>query len=464
MRALESNLFRTPLTLVLVLLVFPSDVDTRPDLDPDPDTAWHPEPWAHWKDSVAIAVMTSDAAVPKLLPALQATWLPLFPSHIVYTDSITDPEQQLVPCCVGEGDAGAKLGENIQTAQRKLEHTFKDFFTRFPGKDFYVYSDDDVYWSVEGLSTQLSLIKRTVFNTLPKPQQMATDRAVEDLMRAADARGVGNRTAVYSDIDIGVTALVSGGGQYPNIHGAFNRHIINGCFVVLTRAAMEMLTVDKYVDIARGRLNKMFEPGTHEADRHGDKGGGYSNDHLLMMVWKVINEGKADKEKRRTGLGKRVEELHRPTAYHYNRARATGAEIVQHLQGKPCAAMAYFWTVAAVHHLDADGILELHAARAEAHTHHHAISRQPIVLEKYPGLPILTQIGHISSERGVNGGKDPATCTCNAPPPLKQFTTKTDPRYWLANAMRVGPVRGTIPQCVGGSDVQEVWQQDVDGE
>lgn len=158
--------------------------------------------WSDWRSQVAVAVMANDATLDLYLAAIEGcgyfhsqnlphssepshsllcsitkrrpvvaklsnisprdycrlficrTWLSQFDAYIIYSDSIDRPSKHVVPCCGNQ----TRLGGSIATAQLKMEHTFQDFASRFPDRDFYIYSDDDVYWSTDALANRLSAL------------------------------------------------------------------------------------------------------------------------------------------------------------------------------------------------------------------------------------------------------------------------------------------------------------------
>jgi hypothetical protein len=59
--------------------------------------------------------------------------------------------KRVVPCCDGRD-----LTQSIEDAQQKREHTWAKMLALFPRSDWYVSTEDDVWWNVTGLQTLLA--------------------------------------------------------------------------------------------------------------------------------------------------------------------------------------------------------------------------------------------------------------------------------------------------------------------
>jgi hypothetical protein len=277
-----------------------------------------------------MAVMTSDAGVRRMVPAIQSTWLAEFPSYVIYTDSKSDRKQHLQPCC----GSLTSLGDTLGFAQQKMEHTYHELRDRFPKKDWYIYSDDDVYWSIEGLAAHLQLLSKNGF-------------------------------------DPRVRAIVSGGGGYPR----WNKELVGGCFVVLSRKALELAadfdTIQRAKDLI-SRLARNSHKGSHRLPT-GAYGVPYNNDHLLMKIWAIARQ-----------KGNEVKVFLNPTGFMYNRdklpvdgllgalplpkfrAAQSNSSTVGWTPQWWCAAISLFRVFAAIHHVSRDDILVIHQAHIDA--------------------------------------------------------------------------------------------------
>jgi hypothetical protein len=87
---------------------------------------------------------------------------------VLYTDSVTtelivpNRRQGKLPtrlCC---GEANKSLGSSIIGAQYKREHVLDQFLNHFPGRKWYVLTEEDVWWSGRRLLSLLSAVDRAV--------------------------------------------------------------------------------------------------------------------------------------------------------------------------------------------------------------------------------------------------------------------------------------------------------------
>jgi hypothetical protein len=260
--------------------------------------------------SVGLAIITADSQLAdgKLLPVLEANLAP-FPHHIIYSDSITIVDKDsgrdiVVPCC---GNL-TTLGLTLHESQYKLEHTLKDFLTRFPKALFFIYSDHDVWWNpivlAHHLYPMLSLAKQGQF-------------------------------------------LVSGGGEYPG----WPTHLICGCGAIMSRAMMEHGANPVSLEKARQALiaKKIFIPGVKP-------GAKYNNDHLLYALFatspervKFLNQAASNHFVFNAMSGK-MQDVFKAIRYQiFDSECAGGLDSMSSISS--CAKLAFSKQVMAVHHI-----------------------------------------------------------------------------------------------------------------
>lgn len=124
-------------------------------------------PTGHARDiSVAVAVMSSDTRADVFAGTIARTWASTAHDVVLFVDTSRYAEEwalrsasdvqlrrslTVAPCCPGN----ESLGLSIASAQYKLEHTFARMLTLTPGRDFYLFTDDDTYWNMPLLHARL---------------------------------------------------------------------------------------------------------------------------------------------------------------------------------------------------------------------------------------------------------------------------------------------------------------------
>ena len=156
-----------------------------------------------------MAVTTMDSRLDKLVPVIKTAYLGMFTSKVVYSDVST--AHGAVP--LGSEYAG------IAGAQRKMDSALPDALRRFPAAEWFIWSDDDVFWARE--ATQAFVGRILELNS--------------------------------SDV-----ALLGGGGIYFATY-----FMVTGWSTILSRGAMEFLTTPGVIE---GCVEAM-QPGTESLPR-----------------------------------------------------------------------------------------------------------------------------------------------------------------------------------------------------
>ena len=116
-----------------------------------------------------VVIECADARLP-LLEASCRTWIPSFPHVVAYTDT---GERPSTPCLARASALGVhriaaqRLDGDLATAQRKRELIVRDVDARYGGFFWYVFTEDDTFWSARDLA-------QVARNIMPPVPEMTT--------------------------------------------------------------------------------------------------------------------------------------------------------------------------------------------------------------------------------------------------------------------------------------------------